>query len=338
MGMGRASGAFQNATNNVQNGMGGKGGQQPQGGFRGKGGAQQTQGGFGGKGAGRFQPQQPQIQQPQGGFSGKGGQQQQNPYAQQYYQPQFQPQTFNNPYAQGGFGQQPQMGGMGGKGGQMGGMSDLQRLAPNMQGDGGSYQDYVNRPTQEMKMSEEQFNAQRGGMPQYGIPEQQGGSYNRGNVPDYARPYIQQLMQNQQGGMGGKGGQRDTSQQAYNYHMATAQYAPGGAPTYEQWAAQRQSADKMGPILQKPGVPQRDLGYGNGPGNIPKAQYAGGMGGKGGQMPRRDMGYGNGPRGVIKNYGNVLRGQQSGLAALQQPTATTQAVAPEQPYMGNYLK
>lgn len=253
MGMGRASGAMQNQ----MGGMGGKGGQQPQGGFRGKGGAQQTQGGFGGKGAGRFQPQQP----PQGGFSGKGGQQQ-NPYAQQYYQPQFQPQTFNNPYAQGGFGQQPQMGGMGGKGGQMSGMSDLQRLAPNMQGDGASYQDYVNRPTQEMKMSEEQFNAQRGGMPQYGIPEQQGGSYNRGNVPQYAQDLYQQMQGQQMGGMGGKGG----------------------------------------------------------------------------QMPRRDMGYGNGPRGVIKNYGNVLRGQQSGLAALQQPTATTQAVAPEQPYMGNYLK
>jgi hypothetical protein len=353
MGMGRAGGAFQNATNNVQNGMGGKGGQQPQGGFRGKGGAQQTQGGFGGKGAGRFQPQQP----PQGGFSGKGGQQQ-NPYAQQYYQPQFQPEYFNNPYSQGGFGQQPQMGGfggkggqsgigdferrqlqqggMGGKGGQMRGMSDLQRLAPNMQGDGASYQDYVNRPTQEMKMSEEQFNAQRNGMPQYGIPEQQGGSYNRGNVPDYARPYIQQLMQNQQGGMGGKGGQRDTSQQAYNNFMAQASFAPGGAPTYEQWAAQRQSADTMGPILQKPGVPQRDMGYGNGPGNIPKAQYAGGMGGKGGPM--------SGYRQQLqqRRMADMLRGvpQQSGLAALAQPTATTQAAspAPEQPYMGNYLQ
>lgn len=152
MGMGRAGGAFQNASNNVQSGMGGKG----------KGGGQsfqmpqQQQGGMGGKGLGRFQQQpqnpyaQPQYQPPM----------QQNPYAQQYYQPQFQPQTFNNPYAQGGFGQQ--MGGFGGKGGQqMGGMSDLQRLAPNMQPNGGSYQEYVNRPTQEMKMSEEQWNAQR---------------------------------------------------------------------------------------------------------------------------------------------------------------------------------
>jgi hypothetical protein len=89
------------------------------------------------------------------------------------------------------------MGGLGGGKGQpsqMGGMSDLQRLAPNMQGDGASYQDYVNRPTQEMKMSEEQFNAQRGGMPQYGIPEQQGGSYNRGNVPQYAQDLYQQLQ------------------------------------------------------------------------------------------------------------------------------------------------
>jgi hypothetical protein len=287
MGMGRASGAMQNQ----MGGMGGKGGQQPQGGFRGKGGAQQTQGGFGGKGAGRFQPQQP-PQPPQGGFSGKGGQQQ-NPYAQQYYQPQFQPEYFNNPYSQGGFGQQPQMGGFGGKGGQMRGMSDLQRLAPNMQGDDASYQDYVNRPTQEMKMSEAQFNAQRNGMPQYGIPEQQGGSYNRSNVPQYAPDVFRQL----QGGMGGKGG---------NINQVGPDGRPLGAPGFSVFSGM----NKMG-----------------------------GMGGKGGQMPRRDMGYGNGPRGVIKNYGNVLRGQQSGLAALAQPTATTQAAtpAPEQPYMGNYM-
>jgi hypothetical protein len=335
MGMGRAGGAFQNATNNVQNGMGGKGGQQPQGGFRGKGGAQQTQGGFGGKGAGRFQPQQP-PQPPQGGFSGKGGQQQ-NPYAQQYYQPQFQPEYFNNPYSQGGFGQQPQMGGMGGKGGQSGigdfersqfqqggmggkggqmrGMSDLQRLAPNMQGDGASYQDYVNRPTQEMKMSEEQFNAQRNGMPQYGIPEQQGGSYNRSNVPQYAPDVFRQLQGQQLGSgaqMGGFNHQPDAS-------MMGGMRGKGG------------NINQVGPNGMPIGAPGFSVFSG--------MNKMGGMGGKGGQMPRRDMGYGNGPRGVIKNYGNVLRGQQSGLAALAQPTATTQAAtpAPEQPYMGNYL-
>jgi hypothetical protein len=182
------------------------------------------------------------------------------------------------------------MGGFGGKGGQMGGMSDLQRLAPNMQGDGASYQDYVNRPTQEIKMSEAQFNAQRGGM-------------------------------------GGKGG---------NINQVGPNGMPIGAPGFSGFSGM----NKMGGMGGKGGQePVRDLGFGNGPGNIPKAQYAGGMGGKGGQMPRRDMGYGNGPRGVIKNYGNVLRGQQSGLAALAQPTATTQAAtpAPEQPYMGNYL-
>jgi hypothetical protein len=286
MGMGRASGAMQNQ----MGGMGGKGGQQPQGGFRGKGGAQQTQGGFGGKGAGRFQPQQP----PQGGFSGKGGQQQ-NPYAQQYYQPQFQPEYFNNPYSQGGFGQQPQMGGFGGKGGQSG-IGDFERSQFQQGGMGG-----------------------KGG--QMGNNQVQNARYNppgtTSNVPQYAQDLYQQMQGQQMGGMGGKGGQRDTSQQAYNYHMATAQYAPGGAPTYEQWAAQRQSADKMGPILQKPGVPPQ-----------------GGMGGKGGPM--------SGYRQQLqqRRMADMLRGvpQQSGLAALQQPTATTQAVAPEQPYMGNYLK
>jgi hypothetical protein len=47
----------------------------------------------------------------------------------------------------------------------------------------------------------------------------------------------------------------------------------------------------------------------------------------------------------FRGYGNMLAGQPQtqsqlrGLAALQQPTATTQAAtpAPEQPYMGNYL-
>lgn len=241
--MGRATAGVQNASNNVQSGMGGKG----------KGGGMPMQqrpqmGGMGGKGAGQYQPQ---VQQPQGGFGGKGGQQQ-NPYAQSYYQPQFQPDTFNNPYAQGGFGQQPQMGGfggkggqlgmvglsqqpqggMGGKGGQMGGMSDLQRMRPQGQQ---TYQDYASSPTQEIKMSEEQFNAQQA------APAAQG----------YARDP-------RMGGMGGKGGQ---------------------------------------------------------------------MGGYRQQMQHRRM-------------ADMMRGQPSGLAALQQPTATTQAAspAPEQPYMGNYLK
>jgi hypothetical protein len=163
MGMGRAGGAFQNATNNVQNGMGGKGGQQPQGGFRGKGGAQQTQGGFGGKGAGRFQPQQP-PQPPQGGFSGKGGQQQ-NPYAQQYYQPQFQPEYFNNPYSQGGFGQQPQMGGMGGKGG------NINQVGPD------------GRPLGARGFSGFSGMNKMGGM---------GGS--QSNLPEYAQPYFASML------------------------------------------------------------------------------------------------------------------------------------------------
>jgi hypothetical protein len=315
MGMGRAGGAFQNATNNVQNGMGGKGGQQPQGGFRGKGGAQQTQGGFGGKGAGRFQPQQP-PQPPQGGFSGKGGQQQ-NPYAQQYYQPQFQPEYFNNPYSQGGFGQQPQMGGMGGKGGQSGigdfersqfqqggmggkggqmrGMSDLQRLAPNMQGDGASYQDYVNRPTQEMKMSEAQFNAQRGGM------GGKGGNINQvgpNGMPIGAPGFSGFSGMNKMGGMGGKGGQQVGLGQA------------GLSP---------QQANNIGQQLVRGQQPQ------------------GGMGGKGGSQSSL-------PQYAQPYFARMLRGaamrQPSGLAALAQPTATTQAAspAPEQPYMGNYLK
>jgi hypothetical protein len=133
------------------------------------------------------------------------------------------------------------------------------------------------------------------------------------------------------GGMGGKGGQRDNSQQAYNQFMASASFAPGGAPSYEQWAAQRQSPDKWGPILQKPGVPQG--GFGKIASQI--AQQQGGMGGKGGPM--------SGYRQQLqqRRMADMMRGQpqQSGLAALAQPTATTQAAtpAPEQPYMGNYM-
>ena len=61
----------------------------------------------------------------------------------------------------------------------------------------------------------------------------------------------------------------------------------------------------------------------------------GGMGGKGGQMPTQG-GYGGKGSNAAQFY--QAAGQPSGLAALQQPTATTQAVAPEQPYMGNYLQ
>ena len=341
--MGRAvGGAFQNGVNNFRSQN------PPQGGFSGKGGAQQPQGGMGGmggKGKGGA-AQQPLVQQPQGGMGGKGGQQQQNPYANQYYQPQFQPETFNNPYAQGGFGQQPQMGGMGGKGGQM------------------------------------------GGYPQQGF---QGGMGGKGGQMDPRLAGTDAGRYAPQGGMGGMGGQRDTSQQAYNQHMAQASYGPGGAPSYEQWAAQRQSPDKWGPILQKPGVPQDGMGGKGGqmpqsaaqaatmqgtqqrpiepPANFNMLDYErgygqpqGGMSGKGGQMngntsPRSGAMFGSIPierdpriEQLMQSYrqqmmqprrfGGIPINQPSGLAALQQPTATTQAAtpAPEQPYMGNGLQ
>jgi hypothetical protein len=65
-------------------------------------------------------------------------------------------------------------------------------------------------------------------------------------------------------------------------------------------------------------------------------QPQGGMGGKGGSQSSL-------PQYAQPYFARMLRGaamrQQSGLAALAQPTATTQAAtpAPEQPYMGNYL-
>lgn len=86
---------------------------------------------------------------------------------------------------------------------------------------------------------------------------------------------MQQPPMPQQGGMQGQqlaDGRfanqipQDTSQQAYNRFMQQAQFAPGGAPTYEQWSAQRQ---------------QGAMGLKEGMGGMP--QQGGGM--FGGQMP-----------------------------------------------------
>ena len=91
-------------------------------------------------------------------------------------------------------------------------------------------------------------------------------------------------------------------------------------------------------------------------------QQQGGMGGKGGQMNEYPQPMTRAMFGSIpiqrsqkledtlqqirqqmmqpRRFGSIPIGQPSGLAGLQQPTATTQAAstAPEQPYMGNYLQ
>lgn len=164
---------------------------------------QQPQGGFGGLAnqigtqMGGLQPMQPQPQPAQlGGGKGQPGTPSNVPaYAQPYIgnmmnneQPPVPTMQPPSPLGAamgglgGGKGQPSQMGGLSG-------MGDLQRLAPNTQPYGGSYQEYASSPTQELKMSEEQWNAQ-----QVGIPEQQGGSYNRGNVPQYAQDLFRQLQ------------------------------------------------------------------------------------------------------------------------------------------------
>ena len=273
----------------------------PQGGFSGKGGAQQPQGGMGGMGG-----------------KGKGGAAQQ-------------------PLVQ-----QPQ-GGMGGKGGQQ-----QQNPYANQYYQPQFQPETFNNPYAQGGFGQQPQmggmggkGGQMGGYPQQGF---QGGMGGKGGQMDPRLAGTDAGRYAPQGGMGGMGGQRDTSQQAYNQHMAQASYGPGGAPSYEQWAAQRQSPDKWGPILQKPGVPQ------------------GGMGGKGGQMngntsPRSRAMFGSIPierdpriEQLMQSYrqqmmqprrfGGIPINQPSGLAALQQPTATTQAAtpAPEQPYMGNGLQ
>ena len=174
MGMGRATGS-QMPTQ--QSGMGGKGGQRPMqsqqppmGGMGGKGGQlgmaglakqqQMQQGGMGGKG-GAQQPTYPFPQQ-QGGMGGKG-------LAGSNIPSYAQPLTNNSPLGAAAglagndlqrLAQQPQ-GGMGGKGGQMPAYSAI---------------------------DEREMNGSLGGM---------GGKGGQQQVPGYAQPYVQNMMQQQ---------------------------------------------------------------------------------------------------------------------------------------------
>jgi hypothetical protein len=114
----------------------------------------------------------------------------------------------------------------------------------------------------------------KGGMPQQGggmfggqMPPQQGGGMFGGQMPP---------QQGQQLADGRFANQipQDNSQQAYNQFMQQAQFAPGGAPTYEQWSARRQQNQPQvqpfgmggtqgGPTLQQLGqMPPQQLPFG----------------------------------------------------------------------------
>jgi hypothetical protein len=282
-----------------------------QGGF----GQQPQMGGFGGKGGGMYQPPQQGFQ---GGMGGKGGQQQLPNYAQPYAQQLM----------------QGQQGGMGGKGGQQ------------------AYQQYQ----QQQPQSAAQQRAMQGDM------GQQGPGYDVGfappppdfNIEDFhrgpqSRP-PQQGAQPTQGGMGGKGGQ---------------QQLPSYAQPYVQQLMQRQQGNQMDALRASMRGETPRPGMGSMGGQQAYQQYQqqqGGMGGKGGQMNEYPQPMTRAMFGSIpiqrsqkledtlqqirqqmmqpRRFGSIPIGQPSGLAGLQQPTATTQAAstAPEQPYMGNYLQ
>ena len=113
-----------------------------------------------------------------------------------------------------------------------------------------------------------------------------------------------------QGGMGGKGGQMGG--------MDQPQVSPPSDPA------------GRAAFFERYGTPSTHRAYN------PNTQYSNmipqsGMGGKGGQTPAYMQPY-------LQQLQQKIQQQPTGLAALQQPTATTQALQPEQPYMGNYLQ
>jgi hypothetical protein len=160
------------------------------------------------------------------------------------------------------------------------------------------------------------------------------------------RNIVNQLSQTpagQQAGMGGKGkgGAQAGTQPTQN------PYVPPTQPQVQQPAPQQYYQPQYQPdTFQNPyaqgGFGQQMGGMGGKGGQmgqyqqIPTWLQQGGMGGKGGQMKQPQM-------GGFRHRGWEGRHQQpQGLAGLQQPTATTEALTPtpasDQPYMGNYLQ
>jgi hypothetical protein len=206
------------------------------------------------------------------------------------------------------------MGGFGGKGGQQVGLGQA-GLSPQQ----------ANNIGQQLV---------RGQQPRFEGPMVQGGLDQYGNLNGsdasrraaFAREY--QQYEQQRGGMGGKGGQQVglgqaglSPQQANNLGQ---QLVRGQQPQMGGMRGKGGNINQVGPDGRPLGAP--------GFSGFSGMNKMGGMGGSQSNLPEYAQPY----------FASMLRGlpQRSGLAALQQPTATTQAAspAPEQPYMGNYLK
>ena len=164
-----------------------------------------------------------------------------------------------------------------------------------------------------------------------------------------ASQIYQQLAQTpagQQAGMGGKG--KGGAQQQQPQVQQPIQQTPYQQPQQNPYAQQYYQPQFRPQTFNNP---YAQGGFG---------QQMGGMGGKGGQIqqflqqqPQPQGGYGmkGGHRGWEGRRQQNMNPnpqynmpQNQGLAALTpaqaltQPTATTQALTPEQPYMGNYLQ
>lgn len=160
-----------------------------------------------------------------------------------------------------------------------------------------------------------------------------------------------------QSGMGGKGkggAQAGTQPTQSPYVPPTQPQVQPPTPPQQYYTPQYRPQTYQNPYAQG--------GFGGKGGQMQPYQQApswaqqGGMGGKGGQIqqfinqqPQPQGGYGmkGGHRGWEGRHQRPDTMQQetqsqTGLAALQQPTATTQALTPapasDQPYMGNYLQ
>jgi hypothetical protein len=199
---------------------------------------------------------------------------------------------------------------------------------------------------------------QMGGMGGKGGQQPQGGFRGKGGAQQTqggfggkgaGRFQPQQPQQPPQGGFSGKGGQQQNPY-AQQYYQPQFQpeyfnnpYAQGGFGQQPQMGGFGGKGGQMPSLSQDLPNSRPDLmrnypqqGGQSGIGDFERSQFQqGGMGGKGGPM--------SGYRQQLqqRRMADMLRGvpQQSGLAALAQPTATTQAAspAPEQPYMGNYM-
>jgi hypothetical protein len=222
--------------------------------------------------------------------------------------------------------------GMGGKG--KGGGSARPSYPPQggMGGKGKGGAQAGTQPTQNPYVPPTQPQVQQPAPQQYYQPQYQ---------PDtFQNPYAQGGFGQQMGGMGGKGGQMGQYQQIPTWLQQGGMGGKGGQMgRYPQRGGQIGIGDferRQFQQGQQPRMSEQQWSAQAGSYSNPAAYQAahdqyfngqsqGGMGGKGGQQNMNPNPQYNMP-------------QNQGLAALQQPTATTQALTPEQPYMGNYLQ